>query len=157
MRLKKRFQNFKVLVNFYRQFPNYSISIQLLNDQSEYSERYLFLTLKISMLTNYFTVFFEEITKHTDIIISPGYAINSTIIFLESQKFPERLQYFEQIKQIVKECFSEYNFVKHYILFSTKVEHGTLYGDSSANEGIKNSLYRYLFDNQDYINLYVTK
>ncbi|RZK38720.1 MAG: hypothetical protein EOO90_21355 [Pedobacter sp.] len=146
--VSKEFKDFKVFSEIYKQFPNYALRIELLNkDFEEVSVTYN-LKLRLSLLTNFFTVFFEEVILHKNMSYGP------TIYFpLTTNVLSSRLEFIEngksdlnKLKAIVQEIFKEYGYISHISLFNTKILNGIPHG-FLADPEVQYPLYSFLFDN----------
>lgn len=155
--LKAYFNGFVVFNDFHTEYPSFSFSIVLDRNDSIYFEKELLFIVKISLLTNHYTFFYQEYVKHKDVLHSTGHPYNTTIISLKSQVEKNKIANTHQITQMMTNCFPEYEYANHALLFSTMIKYGVLYGEEDAYAKNDNSLYAFLFDNQTYISLLVVE
>lgn len=147
---EEEFSQFKVLTEMDKQFPNYAVTVELLNkDYNEVTIVYN-LRLRISLLTNFFTIFHEESIIHKDSSTHHQYFIPIVTNIISSQSIitDEGGTHFNALKNIARAIFPDYKFAGHQLLFCTKITNGVPYRIDQDLSGIEYSLYDFLFDNE---------
>jgi len=144
--LKNLFTGLPLYFDVHRNFPSYSVAIEIGKVEFPEFEKVQRLSLKISLLTNCYTFFLEEIIKHTSVTNSFGHPHFTVVISQNLQTESVR-----RIKEIVTECFPTYQFVDPKILFSIKTN-GVPYGQDHSDPKRDYSLFDFLFDSAPYIN-----
>lgn len=149
------FKEYTVFDKCYEQFPNYSLTIELANRISNNIQCISLLNLRMSLLTNYYTIFFEEVNIFND--FSENERINRPLSFriFSSRNNgidPEKIL-LKKLKKMIDESFPEYKFVHHKILFDLKIDSAepiglTGYGLNSY------PIYAFLFDNNYHLPTY---
>lgn len=135
------------------QFPNYSISIELSKDSSEFIERTLRFTIKISLLTNLYTFFYEHQLLHLDILFPTiDKPVLSHVLSLDWQSEKDKGETIQKVTSLIEKHFPDYHYVDHHFLFSVKINSGVLYGDELSSFGAEHSVYEFLFDNNFLLN-----
>ncbi len=146
-KLLMNFNEDKIRLDFYRQFPSYSFSIHLLSEGSKVYEHDLLITVKVSILTNYYTYYFEEITTHNNVNLLNNSRLNSLTISKDLYNYPNKKELFKIIEELINECFNAYVFVDHYLLFKLKVNNGTPHGESEGQfDNRSYPIFNFLFD-----------
>ncbi|QNN41052.1 hypothetical protein [Pedobacter roseus] len=147
--IRNSFNNLAVLISYHHQFPNYAIDIRL--PKIEYVEVGLNykLSLRISLLTNYYTIFFEEVILHKNLKAgfnqtpSMSFAVSSSIGHIADAENMVQI-----LKTIVETNFPDHKFVNHVLLFSRKIQGGYPHGADGNPFNKEYSLYNFLFDNE---------
>jgi hypothetical protein len=143
------FNNFVVITEIEKQFPNYAISVELLRrDLKEVTIIYS-LKLRLSLLTNFFTIFHEETIIHKNASSSRSYFIPIITRILSSKSLiaDDGNNNFNMLKGIVEDIFPEYGFVGHELLFKTTLKNATPHG-FEPNLSLEYPLYNFLFDKE---------
>lgn len=139
----------------YLQFPSYIMNLELKKNDSKEIEYTKSLVLNISLLVNYYTLFFEDIVKVKKGIDEKGLQ-NSPyfrIVYFNKCIDKDCFEIAYIIKKISEEVFEEYKFIQHDLLLNNKVQGGNIYGDMRNEEFKEYSLYEYLFSNDSYPNI----
>ncbi|SDC57670.1 hypothetical protein [Pedobacter soli] len=148
--VKQAFPNYTVRTSYHKQFPNYAIEIEL--PKKEYPEIHLIyhLKLRISLLTKYYTLFFEEMTLHQNIKsgLSGQQPLRSIAVSSALTNLPESEQMVTALKEIIKKIFPDYHFVSHRLLMSRKIKGGYPHGADHNPYKDEFSIYNFLFDNE---------
>jgi hypothetical protein len=147
--VRNSFNNLTVLNSYHHQFPNYAMDIRF--PKIEYPEVDLNykLSLRISLLTNYYTIFFEEVIFHknlragSDQAPSMSFAVSSSIGHIADAG-----NIVQTLKTIVGTNFPDHKFVNHALLFSRKIRGGYPHGADGNPFNKEYSLYNFLFDNE---------
>ncbi|TZF82287.1 hypothetical protein FW774_16515 [Pedobacter sp. BS3] len=147
--VRESFGDYAIITEFERQFPNYCLTIKLLHKDLDEISIYYYLKLKISLLTNYFTIFYNELIHHKNIPAWPGrfVPLRTSVISSNIMLVDQEQKYLNILAAIVKECFPNYTFVNHRLLFNRRVRYGTPHGMEDNNLTIQYPLYNFLFDN----------
>ena len=142
------FVNCPINVHFYTNFPSYSIGIELANDTSDYTRRTSWLNVSISLLTNYFTVFFEERNLFNGFKEqnNKNMPILFRILSSKNHNIDTENIFVEKIKDIVATLFTEYKYINHRLLFNYKLPNGIPIGFFDPIPNFY-PIYAFLFDN----------
>jgi len=150
IKLKEAFPDSILHNQIYKQFPNYTFSIEIANELDGGLDRLLWMTVNISLLTKHYTVFFQETMKFGDKEGSSfsydtfGYLL----ISFSRNRFPYKEEYFLKIEKIMMELFPGYEFVSHSFLFANKVKYGVPFGETDDDiNKTRHSIFSFLFDN----------
>lgn len=155
-----KFKDYLVSTEFYSQFPNYPITIEL--GRKSYPDIDLIYNLKvrISLLTNYFTVFYEEISIHKSCssMITKFEPVRLRLISSKSEIIDPVAVNFYSLIDAVKKCFSDYNFVGHHLLFNNLIAKRVPYGVFDYIPKKDFPIYAFLFHNEyiDFDSVFVT-
>jgi len=147
--IRNSFNNLTVLNRYHHQFPNYAMDIRF--PKIEYPEVDLNykLSLRISLLTNYYTIFFEEVILHKNLKAgsnqapSMSFAVSSSIGHIADAR-----NMVQTLKTMVETNFPDHKFVNHALLFSRKIQGGYPHGADGNQFNKEYSLYNFLFDNE---------
>lgn len=147
--VKKHFPTYKVFDYGYLQFPNYILVIELCIHENNRIVITKSIILNISLLVNYYTIFFEDLIK------LKGDADNSNgikdthfqMIYFNSCIEEECLENANQLKKIVAQFFNEHSFLEHRQLFENKVLGSKSYGNEFSSTNEASCLYELLFSN----------
>lgn len=145
--VRKLFKDKTVIKGLERQFPSYGMTIMLNETTQNNIRSQTTITLKISLLTNYYTVFFEEFNWFLNF---PAFKVSDrpTLfrIFSSSNPAidPENI-YSRSLKKIIEENFPTHKFIEHKLLFDKKLEYGFPYQLISNEKSFP--IFAYLFDN----------
>ena len=107
------------------------------------------LSVRISLLTNHYTVFFEELIFHKNLragsnqAVSMSFTVSSSIGHIANAE-----NMVQTLKTIVESNFPDYKFVNHRLLFCRKIEGGYPHGADRNPFKKEFSLYNFLFDNE---------
>jgi len=149
-KIKQALPNYTVETSYHRQFPNYAIEIEL--PKKEYPEIHLLyhLKLRISLLTNHYTLFFEETALHQNIKggLSGQIPLRSIAVSSILVNLPESEQMVIALKEILRKIFPDYHFVSHRLLMSRKIKGGYPHGADHNPYNDEFSIYNFLFDNE---------
>ena len=146
--LKEGVSNFEIWRQPYFQFPNYIISFQLpskyLNENKV--ELRQSLVVCISLLVDYYTVFFEEVYYFLE--FGNKKPSSHTIHFYESTSSLKILFDLEFINNSIVKYFPQKKFMSHYFLKNYKIKGYTPYGITEIpdNGSSYYSFYEFLFD-----------
>jgi len=155
--IEKMYPGIIIHLDSYSGSPSYSISIPIISQDFDSLDRSLTFTLKISLLSNYYTYFFEERVKHKNILPFNGSdPYVSTVISQEAQKEDKERKMAMQIESIFRDCFPSYQFVNHHLLFTIKTN-GVPFGQDYADRKRNYLLYDFLFESGMYIDYSVLK
>ncbi|WP_293305060.1 hypothetical protein [Pedobacter sp. UBA5917] len=143
------FRNLTVLNSYHHQFPNYAMDIRF--PKIEYPEVDLNykLSLRISLLTNYYTIFFEEVILHKNLKVGSNQSLPMSLTVSSSiAHITDAENMVQKLKTIVETNFPDYKFVNHQLLFSRKIQGGYPHGADGNPFNKEYSLYDFLFDNE---------
>lgn len=152
-KIKNHFSNLRVQFEYHKQFPSYSIVLFISERDYEGLQHILRVAIKISLLINYYTVYFEEYVKYKDIYSEIG-TYNTTVVSFNRQKEENKLK-INILFEFLSECFPKYFAIGHDLLFKFKVHHGTTFGNEFTTVSEGKPVFDYLFDNQFYAGLLV--
>jgi len=147
------FKRYEVRDENYLQFPNYAFNISFgrirkcstIDSTSN-------LRLVISLLTNHYTVFFEEVYLISGLQqaddLSPGTMIDTSrrmvnVLSDYNAAYDYHKVYFNKLQDLMAEHFSHYQYIHHAILFNSTIHFGAPWGTSP---GFNYTVYDYLFD-----------
>jgi hypothetical protein len=142
------FNNCPVNVHWYTNFPSYSISVELANETMDHIKRTSSLNVKISLLTNYYTIFFEEMNVFNG--FKERHDKNKPVLFriLSSKNLNVDTEktFIAKVQNIITPLFPGYKYVNHDFLFKKKLPKGIPIGflDPIPNYY---PIYAFLFDN----------
>jgi hypothetical protein len=144
-KLNNYFKSFEVLDECYLPFPAYSISVHFTDNVYGHIKVSSYIRVKISLLTNHFTVFYEDVnyfenfSKVTPMVFRIFSSLNKAI--------DQEKDYFNSILMAVQRHFPSYVFVNHRNLFTSKVN-GVPYNQLQDERNSLHSVYDFLFDNE---------
>ncbi len=149
--VRELFKDKIIIKGLERQFPSYGMTIMLNESTQNNIRSQTTITLKISLLTNYYTVFFEEFNWFLN--FSKFKSINRPTLFrIFSSSNPaidlDNL-YSNALKKIIGENFPDHKFVDHKLLFNKKIEYGFPYQLNTDEKSFP--LFAYLFDNDVFL------
>lgn len=139
------FSDTSVLNHFHYQFPNLEIEIVMDSFQENFTKHRCHLVLIISLLTNHYTLFFEDTFLFSSLI---NYSSEFDPPFKIIQSF-YRHKYFEKISfsainLSITKFFPNHKYVHHYPLKNIEIEGGCPFGEDYTN-GDKYTLFDFLF------------
>jgi hypothetical protein len=145
------FKDKTIIKGLERQFPSYGMTIMLNDQTSNNICSQTSITLKISLLTNYYTVFFEEFNWFLNF---PKYkATNRPILFRifssANPSIDQKNLYFSSLQKIIEEHFPTHKFIEHRLLLNKKIEYGFPYQLITHEKSFP--LFAYLFDNDVFL------
>lgn len=154
--IKNLFKTLTVMNEIHRQFPNYAFAVNLTEEDFPNLSRVLLLRIRISLLTKHYTYFYEEhiIHKTSKAFGSP---VHTTVVSSEligNEHDPELIN---QLRTTIEKSFPGYSYANHELLFQTKIEYGTPYGEMAIPTYKYYSLYQFLFDNDTFLGLQIAK
>jgi hypothetical protein len=143
------FPDYQVNVELHKQFPNYSISLVTGTSDFDYLQVKTSLNLRMSLLTNLFTIFFEERVFHyNSSALMTQFVPNESIVLSSSYRSDlDKQASLEILSDIVSNFFPSYERIYHMILFSNTVAVGTPHGLENPYH-IHYPIYSFLFDNE---------
>ncbi len=145
-RLQKEFDGFEIIKETERQFPNYAVSIELSNKDSDDLITVKSLRLRISLLTSFFTIFHEDTILHKGILDFTQAPVTTALVSSHSMIVDEQGLYLDRLKAITEKIFPDYQFVGHYLLFAIRLKNAVPYGFPGSLYGADFPLYNFLFD-----------
>ena len=126
----------------YLQFPNYVFKIVLNTSEKDYTKQSSSIFLVISLLTKFYTVFYEENMNFIGLHdLWPSCEVN--LLSEVNFNFDAEGAFFQKLKNIAQQVFPDYNFISHTVLLSYTIKIGTPYGQFAKRDA---TLYEYLFD-----------
>ena len=107
----------------YIQFPSYTATIILKQASTEWIEFTQYLHVTVSLLTNYYTVYFEDRLGHKVFYESEKHNPH-TYLYYSNIRDPTSpsAEAFHEVKSIVASVFRNHQFVPHQLLFDHKVQ-----------------------------------
>lgn len=145
--LKTALPQYELFDQSYFQFPNYVFRINISEKKTEDYRKNVFFELCISLLADYYTVFFEEQYRIDD---NPPtmFAIRSYEKLVQDIKCQEIAQ---TIQLLMENNFPEKKYIPYKLLEEYKISGMTPFGrEESHNMSKTYSLYDYLFTNVNY-------
>ena len=146
--INANFGAFTLHVRYYNFFPSYVITIELADKAVDCVRRVSWLNVKISMLTNYFTVYFEDQNWFNNLSDFKGSfkPIYFGVLSTRNTFYDPDEHLFNNLKNITLSYFPEYKHVSHKLLLDTKIDNRTPLG--KYKDIIEpHSIYSFLFDN----------
>jgi len=150
--LNEQFGAEMIFNRYHEQLPNYKASVRFLDDKQQNIHTITWLTVEASILSNCFTVYFENTYWFNDIsrfkdLESP---VPFRIISGNHKSVDIGGKYIIDVKKSFKKYFPDYQFCEHYFLMRTEVEKGIPYRMNYRVKSNTNSLYNYLFCSVDW-------
>jgi len=155
-KLKSHFSHLPVHFEDYKQFPSYSIVIELGHHHHDGVQHLLRLVIKISLLVNYYTIYFEDIIKYNHLRYGLG-PVNTTVVSFQMQREKDHAQHVNAVEGFLKECFPDYFFVAHELLFALKIKYGNLIDEELETANQTKAIFSFLFDNVIHAGLLVVE
>ncbi len=144
--IKCIFPHQSIIEQSYNQFPSYQLYIRIFERDEKGIRFERRLCLNISLLCQYYTLFFETIVSiksHNDSEHSVATSRIFSFFDLEESKKND----IDEIKLLIEKNYKDYQFVHHKILFSYFIEGCGTYSNWQEYEtGQKNPIYLFLFD-----------
>lgn len=134
----------KVLDMNYYQFPSHIVKLKLKHEICESVERQLSVIANVSLLCNYYTVFFEDhyiFNSHSKKIVKPYH----TILF-KNDCDVDSLKTFNEMQENIQFFFPTHEFIHHQSLFNYKINGGEPYTESDEFNSKSFCIYNFLFD-----------
>ncbi|RZJ85813.1 MAG: hypothetical protein EOO20_19570 [Chryseobacterium sp.] len=126
----------------YKPFPNYAFRVPLGEHLAGHVQTSTGINLVVSLLTNMFTVFYEDWVKIDGINILGGPFATSVLSENQAIKDPEG-KLFSKLKDIASSALIDYEFIPYQHLFYNTIPVGSVYNLG----GVENyPVYNYLFD-----------
>lgn len=128
------------------QFPNFISRIELGNEEFRGLVQSKALYINISLLIDYYTVFYESTTRFK-LYSDEGRFSNprKVILYGEGNARKEELELLHRLKEIAQVHFPEYRFIAHHDLFHQKITGGLPHGEDAEAMKSQYSFYRFLF------------
>ena len=148
--IKKAYPYLQVSDFGHLQFPNYLVSIEVEKNETKQITYTKSLVLCISLLVDYYTVYFEDLVRIKD--KEEGYdhagSLNYDVVYFNSCKERDCFEKGYLLKKLAGQAFSTKKFVDHKILYDYKILGGAKYGDeyNSLNES---TIFQFLFNNDE--------
>jgi len=154
--LRNHFGHLPVHFEYYKQFPSYSIVIELFHHYHDGVQHILRLVIKVSLLINFYTIYFEDAIKYDHLRYELG-PVNTTVVSFQMQRDKDHAQDVIAVERFLKECFPDYFFIGHQLLFGLKIKHGQLIEEEFETAGQTKDVFSFLFDNEAYAGLLVVE
>lgn len=142
----------KIFNRYYEQLPNYKLSVTLLDNTVQNIRAITWLTVEASLLSNCFTVYFENSYWFNDISRSKN--LDSPVAFRVISGNHKGVdadgKYIKLVKDSFQRYFPDYQFCEPYFLMKTEVEKGIPFRMNYRVKSNTNSLYNYLFCSVDW-------
>lgn len=134
----------------HKQFPNYALSIVLYKNDSNEIHTTIRLNIRISLIANYFTLYFEEVSIHKNVSsLQHEFLPVRTHILSSSSALINNDQYiYNTVANLTKTYFPDFDLIKHYPLFTTEVRYGIPHGVLETFPPVIYPIYAFLFDNE---------
>jgi len=154
--IRSLFSDLTVTDEYAIQFPNYAFGVALSEEDFPNLRRAILLRIRISLLTKHYTYFYEEHITHKAFKAS-GSLVNTTVVssYLNGNEHNPGL--LSQLRNMIEESFPGYSYANHDLLFQTKIEYGTPFGEIAIPIHKYYSLYQFLFDCVTFSGLQVAK
>ncbi|OKS84879.1 hypothetical protein [Mucilaginibacter polytrichastri] len=148
--VKAEFSGLEVYDNLYHQFPSIDLSINLFNSKENNIERVTLLSLKISLLTNHYIIYYENSFTFTNYQTLRHIPIKTRIISSVNEEADVSGEWYKKLFKIVNHIYPLYKQVNHRHVFTRFIKGGLPYPFDYSNQ-IDYPIYNYLFGN-DVIN-----
>ena len=129
----------------YLQFPSHIGKIALKNELHQEYDYQQTLVINISLLCNFYTIFFEDTFIYKN-YIDPLPKPKTKILYLNQKKKIEINHTIEIIQQKIKWLFPEYEYINHKVLFLYEIKAGVPYTDGYEYATPPYFIYNFLFD-----------
>jgi hypothetical protein len=150
--VNKEFSSYKVHDFGYYQFPNYYMEIELEQLNEKGFEVRRVITVCISLLVNYFTVFMVDFYKFSNFENKNVIGITPSFRIVYNKSTDEKI-YIESIEfliTLIEQHFKTHKFLPHSDLLNLKLSGSGAFGDMESYKfGETYSAYRYLFNNDN--------
>lgn len=143
---QKLFQELEVHDWSFRQFPNLAYHIKFKERSMDYIMSTCALNVKISLLTNYYTLFFEESVQvfHETQIKRTKAPLLVNCVSADNEFMDVNQHYINTAKALVEEHFINYNYVPPRLLFDNKFDGSVPF--RARPDKISYPLYSFLFE-----------
>ncbi len=121
--LQDIFKDYLVNYQLYSNFPSYSIFIELRNELKNEIKTLTWLNVRISLLTNHYTIYFEERNHFSGFKILGGNDMPVLFRILSSRNLnvDNNNRYIVEIQKLMSNLFPEHIFVNHDLLLNYKI------------------------------------
>jgi hypothetical protein len=149
--IKMKFGKDNLLDQAFYQFPGYCATIELEKSKEVGKEFARSIVLNISLLTDHYTIFFEDSFKYS-MYNDNKYGVSRPptvkIIYCKSCLEKYYLDFIGSLKSLISLHLPKHEFIDHALLFDHEIAGGIPYGEAfdSVSNG-NNSIYEYLFFN----------
>lgn len=149
--LQTHFSGLQIVPEFHRQFPNYALTIVLDEDNCKDFQVVYNLKIRISLIVDYFVVFYEEVLTHNNISGNPvmfqplkTQLISSSLRLRDHENIISN-----EVKKLVTHHFPNHNYLNHLPLFKSVFTDSLPFGAEEVEVGpLDRSFYTFLFDNE---------
>ncbi|MFB5945837.1 hypothetical protein [Albibacterium profundi] len=142
LELTKKLKGYFISTNHEHPVPNYSFTIHLANKDYASLEHILHLNVNISLLVNYYTIYYASYVKHKN-----NY-VGTTVLSLEEQIAEGKEKDLEAILGLLRKYFPDYYFIPHQRLFNLKVRLGTPFDGEYLAIAEPRPVFAYLFEDE---------
>lgn len=150
--LRELFQGDELQDLDYLQFPNYLCYIHVGSQEAGNVIVKTKLVLALSLLCDYYTIFFEDIYTTTSYQVpDPTHAPGLAVVSFESHPgFKTHSKEITELKSLIATKFPGYSYLHHKPLFKTPIAAGIPHGEGPSEVPVSYSIYRYLFNSYPY-------
>lgn len=150
--LREIFEGYDLQDCGFLQFPNYLCCIVMDDQRSENVNMKTRLVFALSLLCDYYTIFFEDIYTTTsyqvpDLTHAPRLAVVS---FETHPGFKTYSKQITELKSLTSRMFSSHSYLHHKPLFKIPIAAGIPHGEGPSEVPVSYSIYRYLFNSYPY-------
>ncbi len=146
IKLLDEYEGLNILDCGFQQFPSYTVKLEMKKTTGEAFDYQRSLVVNISLLTEHFTLFFEDHYLYKN--FTDGFR-NPTFKIAFSKSTIEESQLADLIKRVCEDLaklFPAHKFIYHKTLFLYKIKDGHLYTIGETPSDTNLFLYHYLFD-----------
>ena len=139
----------------YIPFPSYTLLINLGNIKTNNDRCRKTFVLNLSLLTNYFTCYFEDVHDFFNDNERKGNS-NVSVVYATTSHDTQDKILLDAVKSIIPGHFPDYEFVAHHLLFNTKISGVTTYTSPELihNPVLATSIYELLFSHELFVENY---
>jgi len=150
--LREVFEGYELQDCGFLQFPNYVCYIVMDNQRSENVNMKTRLVCALSLLCDYYTIFFEDIyTMERYELVYPSEAPGLAVVSFEGHPaFKTHSKEITELKSLIATKFPGYSYLHHKPLFKTPIAAGIPHGEGPSEVPVSYSIYRYLFNSYSY-------
>lgn len=146
--LQDTFKDRLINNQLYSNFPSYSITIELRNELRDEIKTLTWLNIRISLLTNYYTIYFEERNHFSGFKIRGDKDIPVLFCILSSKNLnvDSGNLYVAKVQELLLNLFPGYQYINHSLLLNYKIPDRIPIGYVDPIPNFY-PIYAFLFDN----------
>lgn len=152
--VEEQFNGLQVFNNLHQQFPNVDLSIKLLETNENNIERLLLLNLKISLLSNHFLIYYEDIYTFKQYKTVKHHQVRVRMISSVNEEADPTGKHYQTLLKMVTNCYPSHTQVNHRWVFTRFIKGGAPFNIQDYAQGDEYPIYNFLFGmehiNSDY-------